>query len=597
MQSNRTISVIIPTYNRASFITASINSVLKQKIPKNWQLEIVVVDDGSTDNTLEILKDYADKKLIKLYPINHSGKPSVARNFAIRKANGEIIAFQDSDDLWSPNKISDQINLFEEKNIVLTYGRAEIIDENNNPVKGALVSETIINNGQKFNLLLKDNVISTLTVMVKREALVEVGLFDESDQLVGIEDYELWLRISASYPNGIKYLDKTLAYYRRHANNISNTDTLTSIKRILNTFDSLWENKKLSTVQRNHLEKQIEIMHSNYSRQYAQIYGAPMVSVIMGAYNAERFIRPAVDSILSQTYKNFEFIIINDGSKDETINILKAYNDPRIHIINQSNHGLVFSLNKAIELSTGEYIARMDADDICLPSRFEKEVEWLSQSVKRGLVSTFFSLINFEDGKPLGTTLTFPIRHIDLRRSMYITNPFPHGACMYRSKAIKSMGLYSKDYVSTEDYELWVRMAKEWEVGLIPESLYWYRINNPNSISQKTSDAQEKFVKKIRDEQWNDIFVKKTITEIKDDLFNIRHEIPSGYREMTESEYKSQQYTLTKELLNRGKIKQGLNQLIGTFLIYPDGGKKLLRLLPRGIYRGFRKKIYSRRKK
>ncbi len=579
------ISVIIPTYNRAAYISLALNSVLEQKVPKGWGIEVIVIDDGSTDNTQEILKPYIDKKQIHYYLTKHCGQPASPRNFGISKSSGEIIAFHDSDDLWTPNKIADQIKLFDDNTTMLTYGQAEIIDKNGKLIKDHLIPANKLSYGEKFELLLLENAISTLTVMVKREALDKVGLFNETDEALGVEDYELWLRISATFPDGIKHTNKSLALYRRHDDNISGTLPLTSSKRIWNALNLLLLYPVLSNKQKDVVENAAEVAYLNYSRQYNQIYGTPVVSVIMGAYNAELFIRPAVDSILSQTFANFEFIIINDGSKDDTLDILRSYNDPRIRIINQQNHGLVFTLNKAIRLSTAEFIARMDADDISLPSRFEKEVEWLCGNPKRGLVSTYFSLIDFETGIPNGTTLAFPIRHTDLRRALYVTNPFPHGACMYRSQAVKSCGLYDKSYISTEDYELWTRVVKTWEVGIIPESLYWYRINNPNSISQLTTETQESFVKKIRSELWEGPFIGKKVRDIRNDLLEIRHEVPIGHRQVAESVYISQQLSITKELFMRNRLKNGLRQLAGTFLISPKAITSLLLHSPKKIIR------------
>ncbi|NTW62267.1 glycosyltransferase [Candidatus Saccharibacteria bacterium] len=323
---------------------------------------------------------------------------------------------------------------------------------------------------------------------------------------------------------------------------------------------------------------------------------SPLVSVVMAVYNGGKHLEPAVASILSQTYTNFEFIVINDGSTDDTQKTIEGFNDPRIIIVNQKNHGLVYSLNKGIQMARGEYIARMDADDISLPSRFEKEVEWLSRDPKRGMVSTYFSLIDFEDGRPIGETMTFPIHHADLRRSLYVTNPFPHGATMYRKSVVESLGMYDKNDISTEDYGLWVKLSKDWEVGLIPESLYWYRINNPDSISKLTSNTQEDNVVRIRHEQWSQPFLKKNWLSLWKDYHDIKYEVPQSYRRMVEYIYKSQQHLLAKELLLHHKYIYGLHQLIGATFIYPRGMLKLIYFLPQSIYKRIVRKLRGNKK-
>ena len=106
----------------------------------------------------------------------------------------------------------------------------------------------------------------------------------------------------------------------------------------------------------------------------------PFVSVVMSVYNGELFLKEAIDSILSQTYKKFEFIIIDDGSTDGSLNIINEYSDERIKIlVNPKNEGLIFSLNKGIELALGTYIVRMDADDISLPQRIEEQVSFMEK--------------------------------------------------------------------------------------------------------------------------------------------------------------------------------------------------------------------------
>ena len=115
----------------------------------------------------------------------------------------------------------------------------------------------------------------------------------------------------------------------------------------------------------------------------------PKISVVMPAYNAEKYIGEAIESILNQTFKDFEFIIINDGSVDHTKEIIREYNDPRIVLLeNDKNRGIVLSLNKGLDAATGKYIARMDADDIALKNRFERQVEYLDEHKDIGVLGT-----------------------------------------------------------------------------------------------------------------------------------------------------------------------------------------------------------------
>jgi glycosyltransferase involved in cell wall biosynthesis len=358
------ISVIIPTYNRSDFIVAAIESVLGQKNSK-WSYEVIVVDDGSTDNTAEILKAYKNK--VSYFKIKHSGLPAVARNFGISKARGELIAFQDSDDLWAEDKFALQVPVFDDPKVVLSYGQAKAMDDKGNKLGKKVVDPKKLKAGENFNTLIKENVISTLTTMVRRSALAEVGNFNEAESLRAVEDYELWMRIANAFPGSIHSLKNTLASYRVHSQNISSANALLSIERLLAVYGVLWEIQSLSDSIRQALEQQIDTMNENWSRQQNIDTPPPAISVVMGIYKDKAYVKQAIESILKQSFKEFEFIIIDDGSSDGSYEVAASFKDPRIRIIRQINHGLVNALNKGVHLARANLIARQDADDISLP--------------------------------------------------------------------------------------------------------------------------------------------------------------------------------------------------------------------------------------
>jgi len=385
------ISIVIPAYNRAEYIADSINSVLNQDYGK-YEPEIIIIDDGSSDNTEQIVKTFGNKVIYK--KTKHSGKPAVARNIALAMAKGELVAFQDSDDIWISSKMKWQLPLFDDSNIILAYGNAEIMDADGKSIGKTVVPPNKLKIGEKFSSLVKDNVVSTSTVIVRRAALDSVGGFDESDALRAVEDYKLWLELSAKYPDGLKHLDRILNKYRRHQQNISEGSQIESIKRIINAYKALWETD-LTDKQRLVLEEQMTIMEENWSRVYLtdMPQKCPAISVVMGVWNAENFMNSALKNILSQTFKDFEYIIINDGSADKTADAIKKCQDPRIRFIPQTHHGLVHTLNRGIRIARGEFIARMDADDLSKPKRFEKEIAWLNEHPEATVVSSFFRIL------------------------------------------------------------------------------------------------------------------------------------------------------------------------------------------------------------
>lgn len=203
----------------------------------------------------------------------------------------------------------------------------------------------------------------------------------------------------------------------------------------------------------------------------------PRVSVIMPAYNAERFIGEAINSILNQTYRDFELIIISDGSTDLTPDIIRHYakQDKRIRFFNnRRNRGLVYVLNMGLRKARGEYIARMDADDISMPTRFEKQVAYLDANPDIGILGTLiegFGLVN-----ALG--IQKPVVELaDFVDNNYVAHPT---VMMRRSIVRKYKFRYDPEYKHVEDYELWMRMIKVTKIHNIMEVLLRYRVSGSN---------------------------------------------------------------------------------------------------------------------
>ena len=148
----------------------------------------------------------------------------------------------------------------------------------------------------------------------------------------------------------------------------------------------------------------------------------PMISVIMPVYNGEKYLCEAIDSILNQTYTDFEFIILNDGSTDKTEEIILSYDDPRIvYVKNETNLQIVKTLNKGIALAKGKYIARMDADDISLPERFEKQLKFMEQYPSIDVCGTWMRIID----KPK-QVWTYPEKHEEIKAQLLFNTPLSH---------------------------------------------------------------------------------------------------------------------------------------------------------------------------
>ena len=180
-------------------------------------------------------------------------------------------------------------------------------------------------------------------------------------------------------------------------------------------------------------------------------------------------------SILSQTYADFELIVIDDGSTDYSVDIVASFSDPRIYFYTQENRGLAATLNRGISLAQGAYIARQDQDDVSLPQRFEKQVAFLESHLDYGMVGTWAEIWT-EDG-PSGRVHQHPAESPLLKVELLFTNPFVHSSMMIRRSCLDKVGGYTNDPSRhpPEDYELWSRIARHHEIANIPETLVVYR--------------------------------------------------------------------------------------------------------------------------
>jgi glycosyltransferase involved in cell wall biosynthesis len=216
----------------------------------------------------------------------------------------------------------------------------------------------------------------------------------------------------------------------------------------------------------------------------------------MSVYNAEKYLEKAIESILTQSLYDFEFIIINDKSNDSSSDIISKFadQDQRIkYIENENNRGLTYSLNKALELAQGEYIARMDADDISTPYRLEKQFDYLQKNKEISLIGTSAYNIN-EDGEVIAER-NVPLEYEEIKKSINLINPIIHPSVMFRKKDILDIGGYNEEFKKVQDYELWFRIiANGLKVENLSDRLLYYRVNNQyferKSLNYRTTDLK-----------------------------------------------------------------------------------------------------------
>lgn len=284
----------------------------------------------------------------------------------------------------------------------------------------------------------------------------------------------------------------------------------------------------------------------------------PAISVIMPAYNCEAFIRESVESILSQTFTDFEFFIIDDASTDRTVEIIKEYNDTRINlIVKPANTGYTDSLNMAIKFAKGKYIARMDADDISLPDRLSRQYDYLRQHDDVGICGTNITFFGSKSG--LSKYLE---NHSDIIKNLGFSCPFAHPTVMMQKKIFTEHALYyDKNFEPAEDYDLWIKILSVTKGHNIQIPLLKYRAHE-KQISVSANSLQKSSTIKIQTmilvQQFGSelSYAVKTLVKINNGIFD---QLPFSVRNAYERLYENAIQRNNDDLANK---------VIESFLLY-----------------------------
>ena len=245
----------------------------------------------------------------------------------------------------------------------------------------------------------------------------------------------------------------------------------------------------------------------------------PLVTVLMPVYNGETFLREAIDSVLSQTYRDFVFLIINDGSTDNTEKIILSYNDSRIQYEkNKENLKLIDTLNKGLSLVKTKYVARMDADDICVPTRLERQVAYMEQNLTVGVVGSwcrsFGENRNIQNNKDENHDQEINHEQICFKQLYQIQ--IVHPSSMMRMSVLKQLDLaYDESYLHAEDYELFTRLSHITKLANIPEILHLYRKHN-EAVSILFKNQQKENSLRIIKREFSTIGVNISDLQVED---------------------------------------------------------------------------------
>jgi glycosyltransferase involved in cell wall biosynthesis len=300
---------------------------------------------------------------------------------------------------------------------------------------------------------------------------------------------------------------------------------------------------------------------------------APRVSVLMPVYNGGPFLREAVDSVLAQTFPDFELIVIDDGSTDGSPEVVESYAEARIVLVRETHRGLVATLNRGLELTRGEYVARMDSDDVAEPRHLERLVALLDSDGEVVLASSGSTQLGGTDGEIL------PPREQDLRNRFLLRNSFAHGAIMLRRSALALAGRYRTDYPHNEDYDLWRRLSAVGRIAAVSEPLYAVRVH-PGRVSVVSSDEQVAVRERLRDELWA---AYTTASYRPWDVVRAGRSyrcVPGLY-----DSHVADQWSLAREALHRRRFGLAAKSLAVALVLERRRGSKVVRVLRRWLAR------------
>ena len=494
MKKNILVSIIIPVYNGANYMTEAIDSALNQTYKNK---EIIVVNDGSKDNgeTDKIAKSYGDK--IRYYK-KENGGVSTALNFGISKMKGDYFSWLSHDDLYKENKLEEQIKFIQDNNIEdgIIFSDYYLIDK-----EGTVIAECIKPHDEiesKPEYALYRGHINGNSLLIPKKAFEDCGTFDT--KLRCAQDYLLWYEMMKKYK--FYHIPQMLVCSRVHGQQVTETSPL--VEEEGNWF---WTKivKELPVARRIELEgsnykflsemarflkdtpyrKTQEYCESEAKKEYQKIKKALnkiKVSVIIPFYNRVELVQRAINSVLNQTYKNIEIILVNDGSKDSIDPVRKIVDkhDNIILIDNKKNKGAAESRNDGIRKATGEYIAFLDSDDEFVESKIEEQL------VETLLANVNFSYTQYTRIDEEGNETILPVEMVSgnpIPKFVYSCGVATPTVMIKRDFLINNDYYFNSKLVIGEDTCYWLSMLKNEKILGIEKTLTIVHTNSTSASS------------------------------------------------------------------------------------------------------------------
>jgi glycosyltransferase involved in cell wall biosynthesis len=225
---------------------------------------------------------------------------------------------------------------------------------------------------------------------------------------------------------------------------------------------------------------------------------SPKISVLMSVHNGAKYLKESIKSILNQTFSDFEFIIVNDASTDNSLEIIKSFSDSRIVILNNpENLGLTKSLNIGLKQASGKYIARLDADDLSFPDRLEKQLSFMEKNIDISLIGSWAKIID-NKGQFIKNNYSSSDSNFLKFQISFIKNPLIHSSIFFKKEILKEIKQYDENFIYAQDFSFYSKVIKRYKISVIPQTLIEYR-NHAEAISHIPNklEIQRKNAKKI----------------------------------------------------------------------------------------------------
>jgi len=483
------VAVIIPTFNRPDLLRRAVGSaILQEKLPR----EIIVVNDGPDPVALPestLINVQSEKVLIRCISTEKRQGPTYARTLALKNLSPNInaVCYLDDDDELLSNHIS-LLSAELDAGAHFAFSRATYKHTNGTQTEDPEPGNSGPKRYYDPEALLSQNIAPVSSFMHTVEASTEIGGWDCS--LVRMEDWDFWARMYIRY-GAPKFVNAaTNVIYKGLGENRTDSNIF------VYAMSCSWRDIVADRIKHMSAQNRSKVTFEDLVQ-----FHIPKIGVVMPVFNAEKYLRPAVESILTQSFTGWELIAVNDGSTDSSRRILEEYavRDRRIRIFDMPrNSGVTAALNYGLLVSRSEYVARMDADDISDPSRFFWQQKYLDEHRDVMVVGTNFCSMNEDLTKCIWVN-DLPKEPEDVRKALLESCCIGHPTVMMRRRIIEILGGYSTspDHKAVEDYELWLRISQKYKIANIGQSLLTYR-HHDSQVSSRLEGEQRENARKVR---------------------------------------------------------------------------------------------------